>query len=359
MNRRTTTSLALTAVFALSLGLSQSACSAWFETTAEDVAEEYLELVRDGDYSEVMEYVQERVDLDGAAEVYLDEDIRTSDWDFEVLGEVDDVSGDHTSVEYKIEDDDGDNSIGTFDFVESGDEWELVNPLVKASVENDVLTYGDVNGIYTDEQVFWLLPGLYNMYEDPGEYVEVKDHGTFVVTKSVLDEEFNDEDEEYSSRLINVDYSISDDVIELVKDQADFHFDQCQSITDPDDPDCPLVAEPWGFDQIYLENAILDYDEIDEVSWEVTDAPEFEVGPGIAINMRIDEPGTATITVTDNDGTEHESDCRISTFQGDTVFTGPDELTFDHLDFWAICDGNLYLRFSRIECSLGKVGGIT
>lgn len=351
MNRRTPLSFALTAVSVMALSLSQTACSFLFESSPEDMAEEYLELVQDGDYSEVLEFVNDSVDLDEASNVYLDEDIRFSDWEFDVLGEDDDVRGDHTSVDYKIEAHDGEYTIGTFDFVESEGDWELVNPLAKVDVAGGVLRYGDVNGVYTDEQEFWLLPGVYSMYNDPSEYIQINNHDTSIATRSSLNNQTN---EEYPSQAIDVNYSISDDIIELVEDQADFSFDECQSLTDPGTPECPIVPDPWGYDEVILESGVLEYDEIDELSWNNIEPPTFDVEPSTVIRMQIDDPGTATLTITDVDGTEYESDCRMSTFKGDSVFNAADELTFDHLAFWAVCDQNLSPATPPDETCVGK-----
>lgn len=329
---------------AVALGLSQTACSAMpWNDSPEDVVEEYLELVQQGEHSELMEYLDGSFNLEDASRAYLDEDVRTSDWRFhvyddDVFDEDEDADDDHKLVHYRVENYVGDDEIGVFELTEANGDWQILNPLAKMSVENSTLAYGDINGVYTEDQVFWMLPGVYSMYSEMGGQIEIEDHQLFAVTNRILDpENYPEDDSDDPPRDLAVDYSVTDDVSDLVQEQTDWDFEACESMQSILDEDCILDASYVDSDEIYIEHTFLEGDEVSELSWEVIEPPVLGVEDHHGLRFEVEQAGSANLTVIDNDGTEYSAECDINRASGAAKFIDPQTISFDNLTFAPSC----------------------
>lgn len=302
---------------------------------AEDIVEEYLSALRDGEMRDVIESVglPERV----ADSELMSSLFETPEWDFTINDshEVDD----YVEVAYEISFEYG-SDTGKF-LLDDSQGWEILNQHVLVDTNKLPIDYVDIGDLMADE--VYVFPGVYEMYTMDSQYVDVEKTPRALTT----DYEYSaDTGWDEKAVALDMEFQLTSEGAANIAEAAERWIEQCATEGPIEGPANLSVSEfveihddstrcqldPIDFDDRLFDLADqeeLNVRDIEFVNWELAVTPRFEVSlAGDELSIEVQRPGHGAVIAEVVDEGFITATCAIDLNEIDVAVTGISSLEF-------------------------------
>lgn len=240
--------------------------------TPEDAVASYLDVLRDRDAEKALKYTEH---LNGFPRELLTSEAMTDDWEVTRLTRRFNEDVDPATVDVTITAADGTAREGRFELVQEDDGWRILNPLVRVSMAQLPLDFGEFNGVRGRSDGMWMFPGVYRAYPSLDgiltfpTYVAVPQPGDVSSPEAVTEQAY----------VPLVGYGPGSAA--YLEQQLKAWIDGCAAGSEPGPEGCPFNAASfsrYSDVNLGLENRF----NTDKVAWEVVEYPvaRLRQGPG-------------------------------------------------------------------------------